>query len=138
MIAKITGALFLLLTVSCQPAGRDKNQLFKEDADQVQIVMFHLAQRCESCDAVETETRAILENEYKDQLDSGKIRFLTFEIQSENGRKLAKRLKASGQSLFVVKGDSISDLTTEAFFFASTKPERYHNALTKELEKYFR
>jgi hypothetical protein len=135
---KLTGALLLLLAYSCGPAGKNQNISFEENSDRVQIVMFHLAQRCESCDAVETETKAILEGEYKSELDSGKIRFLTYEINSDDGRKLAERLRASGQGLFIVKGDSIADLTVPAFFFASTDPGRYHDSLTKELGKYFR
>ena len=134
----LTGALLLLLTFSCGQSGRDQNVSFNENSDQVQIVMFHLAQRCETCDAVETETESILGNEYKNELASGEIRFLTFEINSREGSKLAKRLRATGQGLFVVKGDSISDLTNEAFFYAYTHPERYHDALTGELGKYLR
>ena len=133
---KILGLVLMLLSVSCNPGKQEKDEPFTANQDCIQIVLFHLAQRCESCTAVESETNAILEEEYNDELTGGKIRFLSFDIHSENGKKAALRLKATGQNLFVVKGDSISDLSGPAFLFAHTHPERYHNALVKEIEKY--
>ena len=138
MKEKLFGMFLLLMNVSCGPAGQDQNEVFKENPDCIYVIMFHLAQRCESCKAVETETRAILEKAYKVELDSGEIRFLLFDILSEDGKKAARQLKASGQNLYIVKGDSISDISGPAFLFAHTHPERYHKALKQELEKYLR
>lgn len=133
---KLIGILLLFLNFSCGSGKQDQTAAFETDADCIQIVLFHLAQRCESCVAVELETRSILEQEYGEELESGKVRFLSYDFQSENGRNAASQLKASGQTLFIVKGDSISNLTGPAFLFAHTHPERYRDALTRELDKY--
>ena len=126
----------MLLVCSCETGKKEEKLTFKADPDCIQIVLFHLSQRCESCIAVEMETRTILDKMYKEELASGKIRFLSFNFLSENGQKAATQLKAYGQNLFIVLGDRVSDLSGPAFLYAHTHPERYHEALTKELEKY--
>lgn len=132
-IAIITG-LLIFSVYSCREGNRNETGTFVADADYVQIVLFHLAQRCESCNAVENETILLLENEYGEEVASGKVKFIPLNFQSENGKKAAELLRASGQTLFVVHGDSINDLTSAAFMFASTHPDYYREALRKALD----
>ena len=106
------------------------------DAGYIQIVLFHMEQRCESCDAVELETLKLLDEEYAEALNAGKIKFVPLNYQSEHGKKAAGILRASGQTLYVVKGDSISNLTSAAFMYAHTHPNIYIEALRKEIDKY--
>ena len=121
---------------SCRTGEGQDSGTFVADADYVQVVLFHLEQRCESCNAVELETRNLLEEEYREETESGKVRFISLNIQGENGKKAAALLRASGQTLLVVKGDSISDITGSAFIYASTQPEYYREALRRALDKY--
>jgi hypothetical protein len=85
---------------------------------------------------VELETERLLEEEYSEKTLSGEVRFIPLNIQDDNGRKAAAILRASGQTLLVVKGDSISDLTGSAFMYASTHPDYYREALRRALNKY--
>jgi len=126
----------ILLLASCANGVRNDKEEYDPEARYIQIVLFHLARRCESCNAVEDETKAFLEERYSEELASGKIRFVSLDYQSDNGKDAARQLKASGQSLFIVKGDTVSDLTSPAFMFSVTHPERYRDALTRELDTY--
>ena len=121
---------------SCRTGDQNDTGIYVADADYIQIILFHLERRCESCNAVEEETQRLLEEEYNEEVLSGELRFIPLNFQSENGKKAAGLLGASGQTLFVVKGDSIEDLTSAAFMYASTHPEYYHEALSLALEKY--
>jgi hypothetical protein len=137
----ITGMLLMVLLVllagnACRSGNSNDKQLFVADAEYVQIVLFHLAQRCESCNAVEHETEWLLEQEYREDVLSGKIQFVPLNYQDENAKKAARLLQASGQTLYVIKGDSIADLTSAAFMYASTHPEYYRDALRKALDQY--
>jgi hypothetical protein len=132
-IAIVTGLLILLL-FSCTLRSGEDTETFVADAEYIQIVLFHLAQRCESCNAVERETIALLENEYGEALASGNVKFISLSVQSANGKKAARILQAAGQSLFVVYGDSVADLTGSAFIYASIRPEIYRDALRKALD----
>ncbi len=80
----------------------------------------------------------MLEQEYSKEVLLGEIKFVPLNFQNESGKKAARLLQASGQSLFVVKGDSITDLTSAAFMYASTHPEYYQEALRKTLDKYLK
>ncbi len=128
--------LVLLTGNACRTGERNEGVAFVADADYIQVILFHLAQRCESCTAVERETQWVLEQEYWEEVHAGKIKFVSLDFQTENGKKAAGLLRASGQTLFVVKGDSIEDLTSAAFMFASTNPEHYREALRKTLDQY--
>ena len=134
------GSLTLIWVVlmpvnSCRTGEGNDTGIFVADADYIQIVLFHLEHRCESCNAVELETNWLLEKEYFEEVQAGKVRFIPLNFQTENGKKAARLLRASGQTLFVVKGDSISDLTSAAFMYASTHPDYYHKALREALDK---
>ena len=135
---KLLFLVLILLSVSCKQGNQEKEEAYARNPDCIQVVLFHLAQRCESCTAVERESLAILEEEYANEMAEDKIQFLSFNIHSEKGKKAASQLKATGQNLFIVKGDSISDLSGTAFLFAHTHPERYHDALVKEIGKYLK
>lgn len=132
-IAFFTG-LILLSLFSCNTENREGTDTYIADADYIQIVLFHLARRCESCNAVENETKVLLENEYGEEVASGKVKFIPLSVQSENGKKAARMLQAAGQSLFVIYGDSVADLTGSAFIYASIRPEIYRDALRKALD----
>ena len=128
--------IVLMPVNSCRPGDQYDTGIFVADANYIQIVLFHLEQRCESCNAVEQETLCLLEEEYGEEILSGEIKFIPLNFQTENGKKAARLLRASGQTLFVVKGDSNADLTSAAFIYASTHPEYYHEALRKALDIY--
>ena len=128
--------IILIPVNSCLTGDQNDTGIFVADADYIQIVLFHLERRCESCNAVEEETLCLLEEEYGEEILSGELRFISLNFQTEKGKKAAGLLGASGQTLFVVKGDSIEDLTSPAFMYASTHPEYYHKALSLALDKY--
>jgi len=136
----ITGVVLLVLLVllagnACKSGNPNDGDLFVEDAEYVQIVLFHLPQRCESCMAVEHETQWLLEEEYGEEVLSGKIKFVSLNFRNDNAKKAARLLQASGQTLYVVNGDSVADLTSAAFMYAVTHPDYYHEALRKALDK---
>lgn len=128
--------LVILMMFSCRAPLNENEDRFDPDAEYVQIVLFHLAQRCESCKAVEDQTKMLLEEEYWKAFATGRVKFISLDYQSESGKEASMLLKASGQTLYVVKGDSVTNLTSPAFMYASTHPEYYREALREELDKY--
>ena len=130
--------IVLFLLISCNSGTPDEKGTFVAHAGYVQVVLFHMEQRCESCDAVERETQNLLNEEYAEELQSGEVKFISLNYQSEKGKQAAKLLQAAGQTLYVIKGDSISNLTSPAFMYAHTHPAYYLDALRKELDKYLK
>ena len=78
--------IILIAVNSCGTGGQGESGTFVPDADYIQIVLFHLAQRCESCNAVEQETRDLLELEFREEVLAEKIKFISLDFQTENGK----------------------------------------------------
>lgn len=130
------GIISILFMVSCSDRTEEKEVVFNKDQKCIQIVLFHFNHRCESCLAVENETKTFLEQKYRKELESGDIRFLSLDIFSESGKSAANQLHAYGLNLFIVKADSILDLSSSAFLFAQTQPEKFALILESELKKF--
>ena len=102
---------------------------------EVQVYYFHNTKRCETCLAVENETRKILKSFYGDKIKDGEIRFISLNLEEDKGKEMATSLKVAGPALLLVKGDSKVNLTSEGFMNARTKPEKFHQILKEQIDK---
>ena len=131
--------MFLLLmavSASACKAQTSQNQEFSGAAtDDLQVYYFHFTKRCATCNAVENEARMALEMFYADQLKEGNIAFISLNLEEDEGKKMADQLKVSGQTLLLVKGDQMVNLTNEGFMNARTKPDKYHEILKSNIDK---
>ena len=94
-----------------------RDNVGKLDSKDVKVYYFHATARCVTCQAVETVTKEAIKEYYGD-----KILFTAIDREKEKGNPLIKKYKISGQTLLIVNGDKVVNLTTDAFF---------SNALTK-------
>lgn len=85
----------------------------------VKTYYFHATRRCATCQAVEAVTKEALEEYYGD-----KVSFASINSEKENDNPLLKELKISGQTLVIVKGDKVINLTNYAFMNARTHPDK--------------
>ena len=70
-------------------------------ANRVDIVYFHPKIRCGACISVELRTKALLDNYFKDAMDSGKLTFQTYELQDKQNATIVKKYGALGSQLFI-------------------------------------
>lgn len=89
------------------------------DASSVKAYYFHATRRCATCEAVESVTKQALKEYYGD-----KITFSSINREEEKGNPLIAKYKVAGQTLIIVKGDKVVNLTNEAFMNARTKPDK--------------
>lgn len=90
-----------------------------KSASVVTAYYFHATRRCETCQAVEAVSKEAIQEYYGD-----KVQFLSVNNEEEGNRQLVEKYQVSGQTLLIVKGDKIIDLTTDAFLNARTKPDK--------------
>ena len=102
---------------------------------ELQVYYFHFTKRCATCNAVENEAKVALEMFYSDKMEEGNIAFTSLNLEEEDGKKMAEALKVSGQSLLLVKGDQMVNLTNEGFLHARTKPDKFHEILKSNIDK---
>lgn len=98
-------------------------------AEIVEVYYFHFTRRCETCMAVENESRNSIEGLYSRALEEKRITFQAFNLDEEDGKQMALKLNISGQTLLVVRFGEKIDLTNQGFMYAKTDPEKLKKAL---------
>ena len=105
-----------------------------QDEETIEVYYFHNTRRCATCQAVEDESKKALEEYFAEQLENGSLIFLSINLEEETNEKLAESLEVAGQSLLVVKGDEIVDLTNDGFKYARSNPEKLHESLKDTID----
>lgn len=97
--------------------------------DKVTAYYFHNATRCVTCRTVEDEAKNDLKELYGD-----KVTFQALNLEDKETKSLAKKLKVSGQTLLVVKGDEKINLTNEGFLYAVTNPDKFKSIIKEKVD----
>lgn len=102
--------------------------------DKVEVIYFHLTRRCVTCQAVENVAREAVKELYPAEVEKGTVVFMTLNIEDKSSEADAKRVKATGQCLLVVSGDTRIDLTSEGFMNARNSPEKLKEEIKKAVD----
>ena len=102
--------------------------------EKVEIFYFHLTRRCVTCQAVEKVAGDAVRELYPDEIASGLVIFRSMNIEDKANESDAERVKAVGQCLLVVSGDTRIDLTSSGFLYARTKPEKLRDELKNAID----
>lgn len=88
-------------------------------AEQVEIIYFHGKQRCPTCLAIESETKALMEEDLAKQVEANIVKMSVVDFSKEEGKEIAKKYKVSFSSLIIVanpgKNETVENLTNFAF-----------------------
>ncbi len=95
----------------------------------VEAYYFHMSARCVTCKAVEAEAKKNLEALY-----GGKVSFHAINLEDETSKTIVEKLKISGQTLLLVKGDTKINLTNEGFMYARNNPEKFKSIIKEKVD----
>ncbi len=95
----------------------------------VNAYYFHATRRCATCQAVESVTKGALEEYYGD-----KVPFHSVNREKERNNPMIEKYKISGQTLLIIKGDKVINLTTDAFMNARKNPKKYKAKLKSTID----
>ncbi|MFZ3054716.1 MAG: nitrophenyl compound nitroreductase subunit ArsF family protein [Minisyncoccales bacterium] len=70
-------------------------------ADKIEVFLFHATQRCTSCINIGKFAKQTIDNNFSEELSSGKIVFREINIDLPENYQLAEKFQASGSALFV-------------------------------------
>jgi hypothetical protein len=70
-------------------------------ADKIEIFLFHTTQRCASCINIGKFAKQTIDNNFNEELSSGRIFFREINIDLPENYQLAEKFQASGSSLFI-------------------------------------
>ena len=127
-------ALVMMLGSLACDAQTSKNQTKANVATRVEVYYFHFTRRCHTCETVEAESKKAVETLYPEQVKKGTTTFHALNLDDESTKKIAEKLKVSGQSLLVVKGGKQVDLTDKGFMYATSNPEKLKAEIKKAID----
>lgn len=104
-------------TSDCATSETNTGQ--KQSVNEVKAYYFHATRRCATCQAVESVTQDALNQYYGE-----KVVFTIINREEEKDNPMIEKYKISGQTLLIIKGDEVIDLTNVAFMNARTNPDR--------------
>lgn len=96
---------------------------------EVTAYYFHATRRCATCQAVETVSKETITEFYGD-----KVTFESINREEEKDNPLIAKYKISGQTLLIVKGDKVVNLTNDAFLNARTNPDKFKSRLKSTID----
>jgi cytochrome oxidase Cu insertion factor (SCO1/SenC/PrrC family) len=128
---------FTMLMAFCFPLiSTLQAQESKTDEKNVEVYYFHYERRCATCTNVENTTIKTLEENFTEQMQDGRVVFISVNIEDETNRALMETLKVSGQTMLFVYGDEQVDLTNDAFININTRPGRYVEKVKATVQKF--
>jgi len=135
---KLAGLLIMML-FSAMITGKvyaQTRQTVTASKTKLEVLYFHAAMRCPTCNAVEDNARKLLERDYKTQLENGTINFNSYNVDESVNKALVEKYKITFSTLLLVKSDGTkTDLTTMGFQYALSNPLKYDKLLKAEIEK---
>ena len=133
LLPVLLGYIFLV-SASCRQTVTEKPET---DTDAIlRVWFFHPTNRCESCEAIEENTKKILGEHFKDQLENGIIRFRSFNIDNRENKTITEKYQISYTSLLLIRADgTITDFTNNSMNYASMNPDKFEALLISEIYK---
>jgi hypothetical protein len=124
--------LCLILTMSYFSgiAQSQKKANADQSTNKVEAFYFHNTSRCVTCKTVEAEAKADLESLYGKQ-----VTFTALNLEEDTTKPIAEKLKVSGQTLLLVKGDQQVNITNEGFLYARTNPAKFKKIIKEKVDK---
>lgn len=123
----------LITSISCNSVNGKEEKKEPEviQNEKVEAFYFHATRRCATCEAVEKVTKDYIEENYTD-----KVSFVSVNREEEENAELVEKYEITGQTLLVVYGDKVVNLTTDAFMNARTNPDKLKEIIKSTIDPF--
>ena len=113
--------VLLVTSISCNSGTNkeEKSEAIITGSEKVEAYYFHATRRCATCEAVEGVSKAYIEENYNNE-----VSFVLINREEEENNALVEKYEITGQTLLIVSGEKVVDLTTEAFLNARSNPDK--------------
>lgn len=101
----------------------------------VEVFIFHAAQRCATCKAIDAVVAEVLENDFSDDVKAGKIVFRDVDASNPENRPLVEKYEVYSTSLLLDAGGKVTNLTNDAFQYARSNPDKLKEILRANISK---
>ena len=131
-----------LLLISCGNSTEKKTETASTDvkqADRIEVLYFHGAQRCVTCKAIEVNTKALLDSLYSNEIAAGKIVYKIIDISQKENEKVADKYEVTWSSLFVNRWkngtEEVNNMTEFGFANAKSDPDSFKNGIKSKIDE---
>lgn len=131
-----------ILLISCSNSTEKKTETASTDvkqADRIEVLYFHGAQRCVSCKAIESNTKALLDSLYSNEIASGKIVYKIIDISQKENEEVADKYEVTWSSLFVNRWkngtEEVNNMTEFGFANAKSDPDSFKNGIKSKIDE---
>ena len=69
-----------------------------------------------------------------ESLYDGKVSFQAINLEDDANKAIVEKLKISGQTLLLVKGDTKINLTNEGFMYAVNNPVKFKSIIKEKVD----
>jgi hypothetical protein len=126
----IVTVMALTFSTSCSGQSEKKeNTPAVSKAGNIEVVYFHNARRCATCNAVEDVSIQALTEKHGE-----KIPFTSYNLEEAEGKSRAQELGVGGQTLLIIKGDTKINITNEGFMYARSNPDKLKQVITEKID----
>lgn len=134
ILLMLTLCVGILSVAGCNSQKKSKDGEGKRDV--VEVLYFHSAQRCKSCVVAEQIVQSVLQEQFSDAIEQGKLRYRTINIVEQE--EIANEYEIVWSSLLLVDYDIngervIEDLTDVAFLNSDKLSNELSNRITTML-----
>lgn len=100
----------------------------------IEAYYFHYNTRCVTCITVEEQAKIDIETLYPKMIKEGSISFRAINLDEPSGKVLGEKLKVSGQTLLLVKGNKKINITNEGFLYAVSNPVKLKSIIRQKID----
>lgn len=101
----------------------------------VEVFIFHAAQRCATCKAIDAVVAEVLENDFSDDVKDGKIVLRDVDGSKPENSPLVEKYEVYSTSLLMDAGGTVTNLTNDAFQYARSNPDKLKEILRANISK---
>ena len=131
--------ILLAFMIGLTACSADEQKIEDTPKNSIEVLYFHGKQRCATCQAIEKETKALIDSQFADEVKSGKVRFRVVDITKPENEALADKYEITWSSLVLVKYDEGKDtsenLTQFAFANARSNPAQFKKELATKINQ---
>ena len=128
--------MMLLSLAGCRQGGKTASLTTSEESSaKVQVLLFHAAQRCATCRAIEAATKEVLDADFAQQVKDGIVVLRDIDGSLRENEALVDKYEVISTSIFVDDEGKVTNLTNDAFSYARTEPERFKEILRSTITK---
>ncbi|MCQ2343957.1 MAG: nitrophenyl compound nitroreductase subunit ArsF family protein [Paludibacteraceae bacterium] len=129
--------IMLLSLFGCDGQSAQKSTETKTTRQKaaVEVFVFHAAQRCATCKAIDAVVSEVINNDFADDVKSGRVVLRDVDVSKSENKSLVEKYEIYSTSLLLDSGGKVTNLTNDAFQYARSNPERLKRILRTEISK---